>query len=99
MKNTTTEALRTRRSRRDAFHDAHRDDCARALEVALCAESNGSFVALAWCASGMPDCGIGPHDIERLQVARLIIQSNSGKLRPGDPDRVVELLRQRREAK
>jgi hypothetical protein len=87
------------RTRQDSSHDAHRDDVTRALEVAHCAEANGGFVALAWCASGMPDCGIGPHDIERLQVARLIVQSNGCKLKPGDVDRAIELLRQRREAR
>ncbi len=87
------------KTRQDRAHDPHRDDCARALEVALCAEANGSFVALAWCASGMPDCGIGPHDIERLQIARLVVQANGGRLKPGDPDRVVELLRQRKESR
>jgi hypothetical protein len=98
MKHTTIEALRTRRSRRDASHDAHRCDVARALKFALCSESNGMFAALAWASAGCPPV-FGHHDIERLQVARLIVQANGCKLKPGDVDRALELLRERREAR
>jgi hypothetical protein len=99
MEYATVIVRKSTKRRQDKARDPHRDDCAKALEVALCLYANGHLATLAWCAAGMPDCGIGPHDIERLQIARLVVQANGGRLKRGDPDRVVELLRQRREAK
>jgi hypothetical protein len=90
---------RSTKTRQDRPHDAHRDDVARALDVAACLYANGHLATLAWCAASMPECGIGRHDIERLQIARLVVQSNGGKLKPGDVNRVVEILREHREGR
>jgi hypothetical protein len=72
-------------------HHAH-----QALDIAFCLYSNGHLATLAWCAAGKPDRGIAPRDMEFLQAARSVIQSNGGRWRPGDEQRVLLAVRPRK---
>jgi hypothetical protein len=71
----------------------------QALKIALCQHCSGTFDTLSWLAAGQPDDGIEPEHLEVYQQARAIVHANGSNVRAGDVARLLERLRQRREAR
>jgi len=93
MSNRSAQLTQSQHLRPDRAH-RHAE---RALEIALHQHACGTFSALSWCAAGMPDT-VGPEELELYQTARQIVHSNSGCLKPGDVERLMQEMQRRREA-
>jgi hypothetical protein len=94
MKHTTDGPEKTSR-----LTDRQRRHVERALDFALTQEAIGTLQTLAWASAGRPKTAGTLHQIEVYQLARARVQANSGKIKPGDVALVLDVLRQRREAR
>ena len=66
-----------------------------ALEIALYLHNFGNTSTFAWLAAGCPDNEATAADVDLFQTARNIVHSNSGAIRAGDSELVLQHVIQR----
>jgi hypothetical protein len=75
--------------RRDPRRITAAEQAQAALEIALYQRSFGTADTLAWIAAGAPENGATHADNDLYQTARNIVDSNSGRIKTGDVERIL----------